>query len=267
MVPVHAHAAQTASWIFTGCGAAFLIGCLGWAARRSLRDRDPLALLALLGGAIASLEESWIDSLIKLWYPRDAPLVAFTSFGTPQPLYLHLIYPGFVGLGSYAVYLGLRRSGRARVLWIGLVGIAALDLIFELPATAGHVFSYYGSQPFQLLHNGWPAWVAPINGAGPTLGGWLLFVLAPRLRGAQRLLLALAPPLAYAAVYGMTGWPTFTLLNSSAPGVVRWLAASVTIALCFGVIKLLAISLPEPATRTRTVAAEELELTFEMSGS
>jgi hypothetical protein len=208
-----------------------------------MRERSPLALLAFLGGAIASLEESWIDSLIKLRYPRDAPLVIFTAAGTPQPLYLHLIYPGFVGLGAYAVYLGLRSRHDARPLWIGLIAIAVLDLAFELPATAGHVFSYYGPQPLQLVDHGWPAWVAPINGAGPVLGGWLLYRLAPRLRGADIGLAALLPPFAYAGVYGATGWPVFTLLNSHVPSALRWLAAGLTLALCLGLIRVLSLTL------------------------
>ena len=244
-MPVHLHAAHTASWVFTAVGLAFFIGCLSWVILRWRRSCDLLHALAMLGGAVASLEESWIDSLIKLWYPRDAPLIAFTAFRTPQPLYLHLIYPGFVGLGAYVIYRGLVRTGNARPLWIGFLAISLLDLVFELPATAAHVFSYYGPQPFQPLHRGWPAWVAFINGAGPALGGWLLYVLAPKLHGRGRALLVLAPPLAYAGVYSATGWPTFTMLNSSVPGAIRWLAALVTVGLCAGIVKLLAVSVSE----------------------
>jgi hypothetical protein len=242
--PVGIDAAQGASWAFFAIAVLFFVGCAGWCLRRWRRAADPVPALALLGGLIASLEESWIDSLIKLWYPRDAPLVAFTAYGTPQPLYLHLVYPGFVGLGAYVIYRGLLRDPSGRLLWLAFLGICLLDLLFELPATAAHVFVYYGHQPFQLFHHGWPLWVAPINAAGPALAGWLLAALMPRLTGRWRLLLALMPPAAYAGVYAATGWPEFTLLNSHVPGVLRWVAALVVVALCITVVALITRFIP-----------------------
>ena len=236
-MPVAIHANQGDSWAFFGVAVVFFLACLAWVLRACVRERDPLPALAMLGGAIASLEEPWIDSMIKLWYPRDAPLVAFTAFHTPQPLYLHLIYPGFVGLGSYVAYRTIRAD---RGVWWVFGAICLLDLAFELPATAARVFVYYGHQPFQLFHHGWPLWVAPINAAGPALGGFLIYVLAPRVRGGSRALLALMPPLAYAGVYGATGWPEFTMLNGDVAAVVRWLAALVTIGLCCAVVAMLA---------------------------
>jgi hypothetical protein len=263
-LPVGIHAAQAGSWAFTIVGAAFFAGCLGWTVAHWRRPGGVLPALAMLGGLIASLEESWIDVMIKLWYPRDAPLVAFTAFGTPQPVYLHLIYPGFVGLGSYVVYRGLLRDPRGGRVWLTFLGISLLDLAFELPATAGHVFRYYGPQPLQLFQGGWPFWVAFINAAGPVVGGWLIYKLAPRMFGAQKALLALMPPLAYAGVYAATGWPTFTMLNSAVPSGIRWLAALATMGLCVGVVKVLiaTLSVPElatePAGSTRAAARSSL---------
>lgn len=240
MRPIAIHANQADSWAFFAIAVVFFAACLGWVLRRWQRERDPLPALALIGGAVASLEESWIDAMIKLWYPHDAPLVAFTAFGTPQPLYLHLIYPGFVGLGSYVAYRTIRADATGRRVWRVFGAICLLDLAFELPATATRVFVYYGHQPFQLFDHGWPLWVAPINAAGPALGGYLIYVLAPRLRGRERALLALMPPLAYAGVYGATGWPEFTMLNSDVPGGIRWLAAIASIGLCCALVALIA---------------------------
>ena len=107
--PLDLHADQLASTVFLTGGALFFLVSLVWAVRRTLSGRTGVPLLALAGGVLASLEEPWIDRLIQLWYPRDAPMVMFTWFGVHQPLYLHLYYPGFVGLGAYVTYLGLRK--------------------------------------------------------------------------------------------------------------------------------------------------------------
>lgn len=242
-IPIEREAAESAAWVFMAVGGVFFVACLYWAMSQARRTGSAVALLALAGGVIASLEEPWINLLIKLWYPADSPLVAFTALGHPQPLYVHLVYPGFVGLGAYVTYRGLVRDPRGGMLWKTFLGIAVLDALFELPATAGDVFGYYGPQPFQLFDGGWPAWVAFINGAGPVLGGWLIYKLEPRLHGRERLLLALLPPFAYAAVYGTAGWPTYTLLNSDVPMTIRWLGALVTIAFCFAIVRLLLVGL------------------------
>lgn len=254
-IPIEREAAQTAASAFTAAGGAFFAFCLWWALTEARRARSSVAILAFAGGLIASLEESWINLLIKLWYPTDSPLVAFTALGHPQPLYVHLVYPGFVGLGAYVTYRGLVRDPSGGALWKTFLGIAVLDALFELPATAGDVFSYYGPQPFQLFDAGWPVWVAFINGAGPVLAGWLIYTIEPRLRGRERLLLALMPPFAYAAVYGAAGWPTYTLLNSDVPMAARWLGALVTIGLCFAIVRLVHASL-RPAPRSAGAGAE-----------
>src|SRR5262245_7280922 len=127
--PVDMHAAQTPSAIFFYAMTFFFIFSASWALRRSMAGRDAVPLLALLGGLIASLEEPWIDRLIQLWYPSDAPDVVFTWFGIHQPLYMHLSYPGFIGLGAYVTYLGLLRHPDGRMLPTVFFGICALDLL------------------------------------------------------------------------------------------------------------------------------------------
>ncbi|HEY1966330.1 MAG TPA: hypothetical protein VGH89_00170 [Pseudonocardia sp.] len=230
--PVDMQAAPAASLVFLAGGALFFAVSLGWSVRETRRRRTWLPLLALAGGVLASLEEAWIDRLIQLWYPADAPAVLFTALGIHQPLYLHLYYPGFVGLGAYVTYLGLLRYPDGRMLWPAFGGICLMDLVFEGPATFFSVYHYYGDQPFQLFREGWPLWVAPVNAAGPLLGGWLIYRLRDQLTGRATAAVALLPPVAYAGVYGATTWPTTSALNSGLAAPWVWLAAVVTMALC-----------------------------------
>lgn len=249
--PDDVQANQGLSWAFMAVAAVFFVVGLAWAIRERRVGRGNVALLALAGGLIASLEEAWINLLIKLWYPSDAPLVVFTAIGHAQPLYVHLVYPGFVGLGAYVVYRGLVSNPDGRLLWPAFGAICAMDLAFELPATAANVFSYYGPQPFQLFDDAWPIWPAAVNAAGPILGGWLMYRFEPLLPGRAQALLVLMPPLAYAGVYGATGWPTYTMLNSDVPDVFRWLAAILTVALCAAVVWAITVSLQAASASTR----------------
>lgn len=232
------------SWAFLAVGAAFFVVSALWAVSESRRSSRAIPVLALIGGFLAALEEPWINSMIQLWYPRDSPLVVFTAMEHAQPLYVFLVYPGFVGLGAYVVYRNLVAHPNGRRLWRFFGGIVLLDMAFELPTTAAGVFYYYGDQPMQLVGDGWPSWVGPINAAGPLLAGWLMYRLVPILAGAWRAIaVVVLPPLAYAGVYGAAGWPVYTLLKTDVPMAARWAAALVTVALCAGIVTLISLSL------------------------
>jgi hypothetical protein len=236
-LPFGNSAQSVPSWLFTGVGAVFFVVSAAWAVRESRRSSSAVPLLALGGGFIAALEEPWIDTLIQLWYPEDSPLIVFTAMEHPQPLYVFLVYPGFVGLGSYLAYRGLSARSPGRHLWRMFIAIALLDLAFELPATTGGVFGYYGDQPLQPVSDAWPAWVAFVNAAGPVLAGWLIHVTKPYLTGFRgALAVVLIPPLAYAGTFGAAGWPTYTLLKTDAPGPALWAASLVTIGLCVAIV-------------------------------
>lgn len=243
-MPYHLAAHPEFSWLFTAVGAVFFVASAGWAANESRRLSTWIPILALAGGVVAALEEPWINAMIQLWYPRDSPLVVFTAMEHAQPLYVFLVYPGFVGLGAYVVYRSLVAHPDGRHLWRFFAGIVIMDLVFEFPTTAAGVFHYYGSQPMQILADGWPFWVAPVNAAGPIVAGWLIFRLVPILTSGQRAVVVVAlPPLAYAGVYGAAGWPVYTLLKTDVPEPARWAAAVVTIAICTGIVALIKLSL------------------------
>jgi hypothetical protein len=250
-LPYGLEAHPSFSWAFTAVGAVFLVVSVVWALKSSRRLSTAIPVLALAGGFIAAVEEPWINTMIQLWYPRNSPLIVFIPMEHAQPLYVFLVYPGFVGLGAYVIYRSLVTHPDGRHLWRFFGGIVLLDLAFELPTTASGVFYYYGDQPMQLVGGGWPFWAGPINAAGPLLAGWLMYRLIPLLSGVLRAIVIVAlPPLAYAGVYGAVGWPVYTLLKTDVPMVIRWAAAVVTIALCVGIVAMIKLSLNRSADAT-----------------
>jgi len=238
-LPYDFSAHSSFSWLFTAVAAVFFAASALWAANECRRLPSSLPVLALIGGFVAALEEPWINTMIQLWYPRDSPLIVFTPMEHAQPLYVFLVYPGFVGLGAYLVYRSLVKHPDGKHLWQFFGGIVVMDLVFELPTTAAGVFYYYGNQPMQLVGDGWPFWVGPVNAVGPLVAGWLMYRLAPVLTGLRRAVVVVSlPPMAYAGVYGAVGWPVYTLLKTDVPMAARWAAGFVTVALCFGIVAL-----------------------------
>src|SRR5262245_35988001 len=108
-LPSHLSASDTGSALFLAIGLVFCVGCLAWSwANRSRVGWLPLILMA--GGLVASLQESLIDRMILLWYPDDAPNIVYEALGFNQPLYMIVIYAGFVGMGTYFTYEALKRD-------------------------------------------------------------------------------------------------------------------------------------------------------------
>ena len=258
--PAGLHADETGAALFFAIAILYAVAAVAWAAFGLRRGRGALPLILIAGGFIAAMQESLIDRMILLQYPDDSPVVAFTAMGVPQPLYMILIYGGFVGCGSYAAYRSLQRDPSGRGLWTIFAGVLAMDMAFEVPATAGDVFFYYGPQPFQVVANGWPLWVGFLAAGAPVLAGWMLHHLVPRARTARsQILLAGVPPLAWITVYFGAGWPAFITIGSDAPAVLRYGGAIATITIATGMVAVLRRTLPNtaqhgtPAVAPRTV--------------
>jgi len=249
--PTGLHADETGAAIFFAVAILYCVAAVAWALFGLRRPRGALPLILIAGGFVAALQESLIDRMIMLQYPDDSPVVAFTAMGVPQPLYMILIYGGFVGCGSYAAYRSLQRDPSGRGLWTIFAGVLAMDMAFEVPATAGGIYFYYGPQPFQVVADGWSLWVGFLAAGAPVLAGWMLHHLVPRARTVGSLvLLAGVPPLAWITVYFGAGWPAFITIGSDASAVLRYGGAIATMAIAAGMVAVLRRTLPSTAQRT-----------------
>ena len=237
-IPISASASEGASSAFFVVAAIYFALSAVWAVV-NMRKLGVLPLVLLAGGLISALQEGPIDRLILLWYPEGSPVIAWHSMGVPQPLYMILIYGGFVGGGSYVAYRSLVAGRGARGLWEIFLGVVVMDALFEIPATAGHVYFYYGNLPFQVVDRGWAVHLGFISASAPVLAGWMLFHIVPFARGGKVWLLALIPPTAWAAAYFVTGWPVYLATGSDWPAPLTWLGGIATIALSCGLVWLL----------------------------
>lgn len=218
-----------------------------WSTVEGVRKKTSVPLLALLGGVIALPIEPLWDVNVLFVFPFDTDPTAFTAFGRPIPLYLAFIYPAFLGWGSYIAYRLFRGGASRRSLLLVPLAFFVGDAIIEIAGTAVGVWLYYGDQAWDPF--GWPIYFGVLNGAIPLLGGWLLSVIEPRLRGPARVLLALAVPTAYVGIYAAAGWPTWAALNADVPGIVVWVAGAATAAMAIAACWLVADS----ATRHHAV--------------
>src|SRR5258708_30441988 len=65
------------------------------------RDRTPVPLLFMLGGALCILFQPVVDVLGMCWFPRINQWVGLEGFRPPSPLFLWPVYRWFVGAPAF----------------------------------------------------------------------------------------------------------------------------------------------------------------------
>lgn len=242
-------AGPVASWVFffvAGALAVFI--ALPWAISRLVRYRDHLPLLIVGSGFLCSLLEPMLDLLGHLRWARDLP-VAFTNFGIDIPWLIPFCYAAFLGLESYFIYLVFKHGVTVRQIMLMVFPIAIMtDAVMETIGLNLGVYEYYGYQPYTFLK--FPYWWGFINAASFITVALLIWYLEPRLKGAQRLWMLLTAPSGMMIAYFTAGWPHILAHNSTLPTWARLIFATITMAMCVGVVRIVAhfVAVPEPTT-------------------
>jgi hypothetical protein len=131
----------------------------------------------------------------------------------------------------------------------------------EFPGVLTHVYKYYGKQPFYIgnfpLHWAW------LNGTGFLMVGFLLWLVVPRLQGAQKALILLVPTFAFLGSYGMTAMPAFASINWEMSRLAQHIVDLASLGLCLIVVRGIAEAVHTPDT---VVASEGRPLAAETDG-
>jgi hypothetical protein len=231
--PIEMRTPETADAIFSVLMialalAAVLAGLVYWR-----RQRSPLPLLIVLGGACAMLIEPIVDVLGGCWWPRVGGWKAFTLFDTPVPVWAAACHFWYVGGQALITWKVLSRNPTRRSVWQLWVAFMAADLALEVPATLIHIYKYYGHQPLSV--GGLPLWWLPVNGSMALVAGVLVWRTAPLLRGASLLLAIPLVVMGDSLANGAAGWPAWLALHSNWPQPVAHVAGVV----CYGMAALL----------------------------
>ncbi|MDI3258176.1 MAG: hypothetical protein QJR02_00400 [Sinobacteraceae bacterium] len=225
-----------ATWftIWAG-GFAFLV--LPWVFKRLLKDQDTIPLLMWIGGLVCSLLEPMLDHLGHLWWSHNLPGPAFAGYGLKIPYLIPPCYVFFIAMTGYWAYhkmkQGLDVAGAFKVWFM----IAMTDVIMEIPGTSTHAYTYYGNAPFTVL--GFPLAWGWMNGVSMFTVGYLLYLLAPRLRGWSKTFVLLVPISGMGAAYGITAWPYFLAINWPLPTWAAYLATLASLGITLLTVRLI----------------------------
>jgi hypothetical protein len=192
-----------------------------------------------IGGLICSLLEPMLDHLGHLWWPTNLPGPAFVGYDLNVPLLIPPCYVFFIAMTGYFAYYKMKRGLSVAGLFTVWFCISMTDVIMEIPGTATQAYQYYGDAPFKIL--GFPLCWGWLNGTSMFMVGFLLWLVAPHLKGWNKALILLVPIVAMGGAYGMTAWPYFLALNWPMPVYAAWLWASFSLVLCLILVRFAAV--------------------------
>lgn len=214
---------------FSWWAGIFALMVLPWTLGKLIKEKDSVPLFMWFGGLICSLLEPMICHLGHIWWANNMPGIAFSGFGVNVPYLIPPCYVFFMAMTGYWAYTqfrtGLGGGGVFRVFFT----IAMTDVILEIPGTASGAHRYYGDAPFKIF--GFPLVWGFLNGLSMLMVGFLLWMVAPHLRGARRALILLVPVSAMGATYGMVAWPYFLAINWPMPMYAMYLWTLLSLAL------------------------------------
>jgi hypothetical protein len=225
--PVDAAIPASVDTVVTGVMVLLTGGALMFALVHWLRTRRPTFLVLFLAGGAMMLLEPFVDTVGGCWHPANATR-AFEIWGRPMPVWLCLTYFVFFGIGGGVTWLVLRNNPTPRTLWMLFAGSMIGDTVLEVTLLRFDTYVYYGNQPLVLAD--FPLWWAPTNALVDLAVAAILVRCAHAFTGA-RLLLAIPAAMAVsAAVNTVTGWPSWTAVNSDLGFVGTQLAGLATFA-------------------------------------
>jgi hypothetical protein len=240
--PVH-----HAEMIFDVAEGVILTGVAAYAIRR----RAWVFLVLLLGTAIAGFVEPLDDNSSRLWFSShvERPFTVFNH--RTWTVFIPIGYALYYGLGSLAVYTVMRRRSRDLLLKFALFGML-FDAAVEIPWLHTRMYIYYGPQPFKIF--GFPLYWAFINTAYLYLNAYAMYALGDWLRGRRIVVMAMIPVVGIGLLYGLA-WPTWIIMNTSAPPAGQWAVATVTMALSVAFIWLVSTAVARYGSPLRLLAA------------
>lgn len=202
-------------WVATVLTCALAVAAIVYVAQTCLRERIVWPALLLVSGGLTVLMEPLFDHLYGLVFRREGQWHLYTTFDSPQPVWVPAAYIAFYGGATVLIARALARRPQMRTVWTAYGAIAAMALIAEITyISVLHVYGYPGEQPFKVL--GYPLFLGFTNAMCTVVVGIAAYRLVPLLRGRdQAYLVTLIPGVFAMGLFG-SGILYLSVRNSAA---------------------------------------------------
>lgn len=226
---------------------ALVYGLYYWRRRGS-----PVIVLMLIGGALCSAVEPFVNIVGAVWHPVVNQVAAFEIMGRPMPWFLvtgYIFYFGALGTLSYVAFA---KGVSTRQFWLWATVPMGVDILMEELMLYWDLYYYYGEQPLILISK-LPLWWVPCNSLGALLSVCLLVKAAPVLRGWRQLLIPLLIPVCDAVAYAAISLPAWIVVNTEVPWWLNQLGGVATCLLALLVLYALSLVIPNDSPLARAL--------------
>lgn len=218
--------------------SVFALISWGYAIWLSVRTREIVPILILLGGGLAVLVEAPVDILGMCYWAENGQWTLYETFGRKIPLITLFAYTTFYG-GVVTLTVQQFRGGMSyRRVWKWSLIWMVMEFLWEPVPIYYGVWTYYGAQPFRLFD--FPLWWPPVNTVGAYAAAFLIYRMLPHLKGVG--LLLVVPAVASGDLMGnaAVAWPMWSALNSKVGYAATVPAGIFTVLLCGFVVHFMA---------------------------
>lgn len=221
------------------------------ALRALIRDRQPVPLLFMIGGAFCIVFEPIVDVMGMVFFPIEGQWVGIHTFaGRPVPIFMWPVYSWFVGGQAFLFWQTMQRGTltEAKVWKHWLIGWG-VNIVLETPPLWAGVYTYFGPHPFNFW--GLPLWWPAVNATMPLIAAFIVHKCWPHLGGWKVLYVIPIILMADGLVNGALAWPVWSALHSGYGYGLSYPAGLLTLALSALAIWLLAKGVAQDRQPTR----------------
>ena len=217
-VPPPASMPEPLQTIFFWLTAVLALLVLGYSIWLAKKHESAVPVLLVLAAAAAIPLEPIVGFLGHVIHPADGSIKMFAAVDRVIPWHMGFAYTAAFGAIYLALYLKIS-SGKgvpSNYVWVTYaISVAAYIVIEIYPVSAG-LWVYYDNQPLWLWRGMAPLPWSFLNSASEIMGITLVYMLLPYLRGWRQGLIILLGPMGALMAHLGSGWPMYSIMNSSA---------------------------------------------------
>lgn len=217
------------------------------------RSGNPIVILMMIGGALCSTVEPFVNIMGAVWHPMVNQTTVFEIMGRGMPPFLVTGYIFYFGALGSLTYLAFRKGVTTRQFYLWASVPMLVDIGMEELMLYWDLYIYYGEQPLILI-NKLPLWWVPCNAMGDVLAVCLLVKAAPLLKGWRQLLIPLLIPVSDAVAYAAISMPSWIVVNTPVSWWVMQLGGVASFVLAFLLLYGLAQVVPMDSPLARALA-------------
>ena len=216
------------------------------------RHGSLIPALLVIGAAVAIVLEPIVGFLGHVIHPPVGSMEMFTAVDRVIPWHMGFAYIAAFGAMYLVLYSKMTTAAvPPNFVWLACAVSVVIYILLEIYPVSAGLWVYYDNQPLWLWRGMAPLTWSFLNTASEIMGIALVYLLLPVLVGWRQILVIFLAPMGALMGHLGSGWPMYSVMNSSAAQSDLLLQASglLSVALALLTVWICGTILSRPALR------------------